>query len=156
AMAREMPDAGVALVALRSTTSGESRIGDLFDRAVAQQAEPGHIVVDDHVANLLDARFRLRHGATHVMVLLGEDEVAERPRLLLGRPTPFVGRERELGALRATLDDVKTEGLARAVLITAGPGVGKSRLRQELVTSQSGFEVWTARADAMSAGSPSR
>src|SRR6185437_9921765 len=77
---------------------------------------------------------------------------------LLGRVTPFVGRDRELASLLATLDECAAEPVARAVLVTAPAGTGKSRLTRELlraVTAQKpGLEVFVARGDSLGAGSP--
>jgi predicted ATPase/DNA-binding SARP family transcriptional activator len=48
-----------------------------------------------------------------------------------GRP-PFVGREGELTNLRRHLEDVRTAGQLRVVLLAGEPGVGKSRLVSEM------------------------
>ncbi len=87
---------------------------------------------------------------------------AEAPRTLLGKPTPFVGRERELATLEAVLRGSLDECSAHVVLVTGPSGVGKSRLRREFVHGvvphqhqhHEAVEVWLARADPMSAGSP--
>src|SRR5262249_30094256 len=44
---------------------------------------------------------------------------------------PFVGRQRELGLLTDQLSAAH-EGLGRLVLVTGGPGIGKTRLCDEL------------------------
>ena len=70
----------------------------------------------------------------------------------------FVGRERELSILTAVYGDCVWSPRARAMIVTAPPGYGKSRLVRELLTSVRDHEqpadVWTARGDAMSKGSP--
>jgi len=78
--------------------------------------------------------------------------------MLLGKPTPFVGRDRELGNLLGTFDECRREPLAQVVVLIGAAGAGKSRLQQELVrrVSQDGgpVQVWIGRGDPMSAGAP--
>ena len=77
---------------------------------------------------------------------------------VLGRPTPFVGRAEELGTLAAIIEQAIRGRTARAALVTAEGGLGKSRLAHELVSSllrrQRDVEIWSVRADAAHAGSP--
>ncbi len=152
-LSRRFPQSRVSLGALRSRASGTMRIGDLLERVAGQKAEAGQVTVNEDLANLLEARFRVRPVDGGRLELVGEDDVMRSARLLLGKSTPIVGRERELASLRATLTEVVDEGVARAALVTAGPGVGKTRLQQEVIAGAAGFEVWSARADMMSAGS---
>src|SRR5262249_36011951 len=78
-------------------------------------------------------------------------------RPLLGKPTPCVGRDVELAtlenALRASIED----RVPRAVLVTAPPGAGKSRLRHEFLRRSVGREetlvALIGRGDPRSAGS---
>jgi eukaryotic-like serine/threonine-protein kinase len=81
----------------------------------------------------------------------------EQVRTLLGRPTPCVGRERELAKLAEHLDECREEGVARVVLVTGPPGIGKSRLRTEfwrVAGLRGGVEPWLSWCDAMRAASP--
>ncbi|WP_437938898.1 AAA family ATPase [Sorangium sp. So ce341] len=114
-------------------------MGPAIDRAArlasttARHVGPeGAVIVDEVVAGLLDARFEVREGEG-VFTLHGERPLAEGTRLLLGRATPCVGRERELGMLRALVLESIEESTAQAALVTAPPGVGKSRLAQEFL-----------------------
>lgn len=50
-----------------------------------------------------------------------------------GAALPFLGRDRELGQLAALHEECADEPRAQAVLITAPPGMGKSRLAAELL-----------------------
>src|SRR5216684_832588 len=79
-------------------------------------------------------------------------------RTLLGKPTPFVGRAKELTALAGVLGESIAGRVARAVLVTGDAGVGKSRLGEELVRAvrarADAPEVWIARGDPMRASSP--
>ncbi len=80
----------------------------------------------------------------------------ESSRTLLGKATPFVGRDKELGLLDGTLRECIDESVARAVLVTGPAGQGKSRLRQEFVArarQRDDVRVLVARADPIGAGS---
>jgi len=61
-----------------------------------------------------------------------------------GRPgtSGFVGREREMGELRAALEDAMS-GRGRLVLLAGEPGIGKTRMTQELAShaEQQGAQV---------------
>ncbi|AUX32152.1 MULTISPECIES: serine/threonine-protein kinase PknK [Sorangium] len=115
------------------------------------------ILLDPMTAALLSDRFEVSRGAG-ALVLAGEIEPADEARRLLGKPTTCVGREHELLLLQATFDECAAESEARAVLVTAGAGVGKSRLRHELVRRLAArgepVEIWTARGDSMRVGAP--
>ncbi len=73
-------------------------------------------------------------------------------------PSSFVGREDELRVLTAVYGDCVWSPRARAAIVTAPPGYGKSRLVRELLLAvrehEQPAEVWIARGDAMSKGSP--
>ncbi|TKD09957.1 hypothetical protein E8A74_10125 [Polyangium fumosum] len=80
-------------------------------------------------------------------------QIAEGPRLLLGKPTPYVGRERDLALALQLFDECVEDGVAQGVLVVAPPGMGKSRLAHEFVRelrARSGFlSIWHARADLL-------
>ncbi|HTU57841.1 MAG TPA: AAA family ATPase, partial [Polyangiales bacterium] len=78
------------------------------------------------------------------------------PKLLMGKRTPCVGRDKELTLLLATLAECTSDRVARSVLVTAESGMGKSRLMSELLTRLEAFSaarVICARGDAMAVGS---
>lgn len=68
-------------------------------------------------------------------------------------PLPLVGRDTEMGALREALDVARTRQ-SRALDLVGEPGVGKTRLVDELVTSAVGFQVLRARCEPYSASTP--
>ncbi len=113
--------------------------------------------LDEVTRALLDERF-VTEAAGSAFVLSGERAIGEGARTLLGRPTPYVGRERELRTLfdlvTATFDG---ERGAQAAIVTAGAGMGKTRLRHELVkklrAARPEVAIGVGRADAMGAGS---
>ena len=115
------------------------------------------ILIDDVVAGLLDARFDVREMEGGLSLLLGERPLGEGTRLLLGRATPCVGRDRELRMLEQILAECIDEQTAQAVLVTAPAGVGKSRLAQEFVRSAreqcKDVRIWSGRGDTLRAGS---
>jgi eukaryotic-like serine/threonine-protein kinase len=163
-----VPNVAMAIATGRGDASTRWPVGEVIDRAVTvlriaearamrKSAGPAPIDIDELTAGLLDARFDLRgdRGATQ---LIGVRATAPPARTLLGKPTPFVGRTRELGVLEAIFDECVAEGIAQAVLVEGPPGVGKTRLTWELAqrleVRDEEIAVWTARGDPMSAGSP--
>ena len=153
--------APVALVIATSRSElGEQISEAAIDRAAAlldraRESDPVQVAVriDDVTAGLLDRRFEIDIDASGA-ILRRERDIEEEGRKLLGRDTPFVGREVELGTLNASFRAVVDDGEPRAVLVFGEAGAGKSRLRHELLKSLEGAEVWIARGDPMRAGSP--
>ena len=167
----------MALVAGREVLLSGIPMGEVIDRAVRLLAQasvapgafsaarattgeprgPVPIPIDEVVAGLLDARFDLG-GEGGLLVLRGERDLSDVGRTLLGRPTPCVGRDRELSLLESLFRETAAEGISRAVLVTGPAGIGKSRLRFEIVKrlreKEGPVEMWFARGDPMSAGSP--
>ncbi len=150
------PSARIALATGRAQTTDGGPPGLVIDHAaalLARSPSPG-IRVDEVTAGLLEPRFELAlDGRGHV--LSGRRRDVERPRTLLGKPTPFVGRDKELGLLALTLSECIEESVARVVLLTGPPGQGKSRLRHEFVSrarERGDVAVLTARADPVGAG----
>jgi hypothetical protein len=159
-----LPRAAIAVATGKAVVTGDVPIGEVIDRAATMLGHlggggpaPGAIFLDETTAGLLDARFDIG-GEPSGLVLRGEREPAETPRLLLGRPTPVVGRDRELAALEAIYAECAAEPSAQVVLVTAPAGLGKSRLRTELLRRlrerDEPPEVWIARGDPMATGVP--
>ncbi|MGK4008993.1 protein kinase [Sorangium sp. So ce1036] len=154
-----LPGVQMALVAGRGSADDRLPMGPTIDRAVRllDRASGGSIRLDEVMAGLLDARFDVGGDATG-LVLRAERDLVEAARTLLGRTTPFVGRDHELAILEAVLDECVSEPTARAVLVTAPAGIGKSRLRYEFLRRveerKERVQIWLGHADPMSAGSP--
>jgi len=160
------PNTAMALALGRSAVADRAPFGELIDRATAVLARPPPasvrygtfpIYVDDVSAALLDLRFSIE-GDEHGLFLSRERDVAVAARTLLGKPTECVGRERELGMLLAMFEESASEPMAHVVLVTSAAGIGKSRVRFELmlrlaVTGRP-FELLLGRGDPMSAGTP--
>jgi tetratricopeptide (TPR) repeat protein len=158
AMRSLFPDVSMALATGRGTVSGRLPVGDVIDRAVRLLTIPSpHVRLDDVTAGLLDARFDV-DGDAAGLALKGEREVVEATRTLLGKPTPCVGRERELAMIDGIFAECVAEPVARAVLVTAPAGVGKTRLASELLkkiqAGDSNAACFIGRGDPVSAGAP--
>ncbi|AUX42613.1 protein kinase [Sorangium cellulosum] len=164
-----LPNARVALATGWDEVERAQPTGQVIDRASAlldhRERRPADaadgappIVVDRMTADLLKDHFEVALDDQGGHVLVGEVEPADEARTLLGRPTTCVGRDRELLLLQVTFEECAAESEARAVLVTAGAGVGKSRLRHELVRRLAArgqpVEIWTARGDSMRVGAP--
>ena len=150
----------VVLAMGRGRGTGTLPMGPAIDQAVrllsSELADSGVVAIDDSSVGLLDARFEIR-DESGVYVLSGERDVAE-VRTLLGKPTPCVGREREMRMLDGLLDNCTAEEpQAQAVLVTAEPGVGKSRLGREFLQKVrargQSISIWIARGEPLRAGS---
>lgn len=115
------------------------------------------VLMDDLTADLLGPRFEVQlRGSRRLLLREHGEEEASPPRLLMGKPTPTVGRDRELGLLQLTLEECIADSVARAVLVTGPPGIGKSRLLREFaerVGARDNGRIFVARADEVSAGS---
>ena len=133
--------------------------GEVVDRAARSldETQPGEARVDTLTAELVDVHFVVADGARGKTLERARENDAGRT--LLGRPTPLVGRRRELTTARALWDECVDEPVARALLVLGDAGMGKSRLRRELtraiVSQEAGnVEVLFGPADSLGAGSP--
>ena len=161
ALRRLLSDAPIAVATGRAVMQSRLPAGEAIDRAVRLLSSPRAegvpaILLDDVTAGLLGNRFEVA-GDEGGLTLRGELE-EETARTVLGKPTPFIGRERELGRLLDTFRECASEPVARAVLITAAAGAGKSRLRYELTRriteERPGVEVLLGRGESVAAGAP--
>jgi hypothetical protein len=158
AMRALLPDVPMALAAGQAVVAERTPFGDVIDRgARLLRVSTLAIRIDEVAARLLEQQFEVSRDADG-LYLGGAREVGGS-RTLLGRPSPCVGRDRDLAALAAMLDEVIEEQVARAVLITAPAGVGKSRLRHEFLQriergpADRRPASWLCRGDPMTAGS---
>ncbi len=133
-------------------------VGRVVDRVAALAAHGVRDVVVDHVTRgMLGSAFAVeeRDGS---LFLVGERSEAELARTLGGRATPFVGRERELRMLLSIWDATREEHTASAAVVVGGTGLGKTRLRHELVEAiqarGDAGTIWRGRGDALATTSP--
>jgi hypothetical protein len=155
-----LPEWQVAVATGHGIVSGKQAMGEALRQAATLlddgEARPGTVWLDELTADLLDTRFHVRQLGPERWALGGERRGGEETRLLLGRPTPCVGREQELRLLSGVVTSCMEEPRVQAVLVLGPSGMGKSRLRQELVRrlAAQGIELKVAvgRGDLMSAG----
>ncbi|WP_437949822.1 protein kinase [Sorangium sp. So ce296] len=140
---------------------GKLPVGELIDRVAQLIAgrdgpPPGEIRLDDATASLLASRFETVRGPGGCWLRGPKEEADTIPRLL-GKPTPCVGRERELSQLATEWRHCVDEPSANAVVVVGAPGLGKSRLAWEFLRTlkeqREGAAIWIGRADPMAAGS---
>jgi eukaryotic-like serine/threonine-protein kinase len=160
--------APVCVVTGRGVVSARVVEGRVIDRGAEALAEApaGAVRLDAATAEMVGQRFLVagmegvdpRPSDADLLLLLGERAQEDLAPLLLGKPTAFVGRGRELALLEASFATAVEEGWAGAVLVTGEPGSGKSRLVRELVDGlrrrRAPVVVLGGRADSMGGGSP--
>ncbi|MDI1451189.1 serine/threonine-protein kinase [Polyangium sp. 6x1] len=117
---------------------------------------PRPVRINDVACAFLDARFDVSSYIGEFW-LRGERETARAVRTLLGKPSPYVGRDEELGTVRKYVEQALQGKKPKAVLVLGDPGAGKSRLRFELVERLSvekpNLSVVLGRGDPLRAGS---
>jgi len=153
---RDLP---VCVITGRGVSSAKLIEGDVIDRGVRalRATAPGTVRLDDVTAGMLGARFQVSSDG-HGLFLGAEGASDEGAPVLLGKPSPWVGRSRELAAMEGVFTGCVEESLASAVLVVGQAGAGKSRLRMEFVARArrqiDPLEVLLGRASSVAAGSP--
>ncbi|HEY0094953.1 MAG TPA: serine/threonine-protein kinase, partial [Archangium sp.] len=162
AVLERWPDALVVLTTGRGSLDEYLPVGEAMDRAghllhQVDELPPDStpVLLDDVTAGLLGPGFQLTRAHSGLFLLQGQHLEADASRPLLGKPTPCVGREQELTLLDMAFTTCVEESTAQAMLVTAPAGVGKSRLRHELLRRLERREspplVLLGRGDPMSA-----
>jgi hypothetical protein len=124
----------------RATGGARAPLADAIDRAARLWSTPGEdaLRIDPVTRRLTESR---------------DDAATAKAR----RRDGFVGRARELDHLEAMYAECTSEPIARAVLVVAQPGMGKSRLGTELLSRlaerQNAPTVLVGTCDAITAGS---
>jgi len=165
------PSALIGLAMGRAVVAGQLLIGEVIDRATrlidraAQRQMRGTarrgappILMDELTGGLLDEASYDVVGSGGEFELHGVRERVQGTRTLLGKPSPCVGRAKELGMLDTILEQCLDEGVAQAVVVDGEEGIGKSRLRHEFVRRVQArgdeVDIWLSRGDPMSGGAP--
>jgi tetratricopeptide (TPR) repeat protein len=154
-----LPGAAIAVVSGRAVLHGKLPLGEVIDRASAMLAgrrAPG-VDLDEVTAGLARGRFDVTRDLGGLRLAGGAlgGGARDPARVLLGRPTPCVGRDEEIALLERAFAACASDRAPRAALVTAPAGVGKSRLAYELtrrLRASGAAEIWIGRGDPMHAG----
>ena len=159
AMRSALPDVALVVSTGQGRFSAWSAVGEVIDNGMRllRGTPPGSIRLDDVAAGMLGARFEVRRDGTAPYLRAERDSIGVE-RQLLGKATSFVGRGREMSMLTNLYAGTVAESAATPVLVIGSAGVGKSRLRQELVEwvqrQPDRAEILFGGVDSVGAGSP--
>jgi tetratricopeptide (TPR) repeat protein len=136
-LTQAMPLARAAVAVGHAVRGRGNLAGQGLERAARHLAfaAPGRVRVDAHAAAALEGRFVLDTDGDDAggSILVREDVEGFGARQLLGRATPTVGREKEVALLQGIFSELVDESSPRAAIVTGQAGIGKSRVRSELV-----------------------
>jgi hypothetical protein len=134
----------------------QSVVGETPNLAARLQslAEPNRIVIDIGTRRLLGKIFEYQSlgeigvrgfsAPVPVFRVMGESQVESRFEALRTQAAPIIGRDEELEMLRRRWEQASS-GSGRVVLVSAEPGIGKSRLAQAFRDSLEGEPHTTIR-----------
>jgi tetratricopeptide (TPR) repeat protein len=149
------PGSSLALSMGYALVGEQVRLGNLIDGAARLLTHTGTIHVSEEIRRMIDARFEVVDEANGVARLLFERGLREAPRTVLGKDVPCVGREREISDLVSAFEGCVEEPCAQAMVLTGGPGSGKSRISYEFLERVRDrgkpFELLVGRGDPMRA-----
>jgi eukaryotic-like serine/threonine-protein kinase len=116
-----------------SNTGAVQPVGEVVDRAsaLARDAEPGVVLADATTSELGRGRYEFRtrdDGAA----IVGEPMRGRGGEQRGG--APFIGRDAELAQVMSAFERSKSDHTPILVSITGPPGIGKSRLRREVIS----------------------
>ncbi|APR78317.1 Adenylate cyclase [Minicystis rosea] len=148
----------VCVISGRGEVSAQVVDGDLIERAVLSlgAGRTTGAYVDEATAELIGGRIRVdRQGPGGF--IQPERAAFDGVPLLLGRTMPCIGRARELAMLEGIFNGCVSEPAASAILVVGDAGMGKTRLRHELLTSlrrrSERVEVLIGSCEGLGAGS---
>ncbi|HEY3495083.1 MAG TPA: protein kinase, partial [Polyangiaceae bacterium] len=123
---------GRARLNFRTETGELQPVGEVVDRAaaLARDAGPGAVLADATTSELGRGRYEFRARDD------GSAVVGEAVRGMRGERAggaPFVGRDAELAQVLSAFERSRTDKTPLLVSITGTPGIGKSRLRREVM-----------------------
>ncbi len=154
---RRAPGLPMGIATVRAEVGKALAAGEAIDRAVSlvhQRPRRGAAALDGLTADLVAGHFDVssdEQGRAWLRGSAPEDE----PRMVAGRPTPLVGRETELAMALAAVTTSFDASEARAIVLMGDAGMGKTRLRHEIIAEVAvrfaPLHIWTAAADPMEA-----
>jgi eukaryotic-like serine/threonine-protein kinase len=123
---------GRARVDMISPTGHTQPVGEVVDRAsaLARDAESGMVLADATTSELGRGRFEFR-ARDDGSSIVGDQLRGARAERAGG--APFVGREPELAQVVSAFERSRGDSTPILVTITGPPGIGKSRLRREVL-----------------------
>ena len=135
-------------------------MGDVVNTAarLVGRAEPGQLLVTEDVLNRARSRFEvtgqpfLMKGKERAVTAyaVGKATGARAPE---EHELPLVGRATELATLKSALDAARGRQM-QVIEVVGEPGLGKSRLIEELKTAAIGFQVLSAAGEEYTAHEP--
>ena len=136
-------------------------MGDTVNLAarLASRAEPGEILATGEVLERSRTRFAtvpqpfLVKGKEHAITAYGVGTVTGVAEEEPAQALPIVGREQELAQLRTALDAARMRQ-GQVADVVGEPGMGKSRLVEELKAQAVGFTQLSTRCDQYAASVP--
>lgn len=107
--------------------------GEVVDRAAAlsRDAQKGQVLADTTTSELARGRFEMQVRADGTSVV-GPKLAARKDA---GGGSPFVGREADLSQIASAYERCQEDKTPILVTLTGPPGIGKTRLRREAVSS---------------------
>ena len=137
ALSATRPGSPVYVATGRLLVDAGQTMGEVIDRAAdalvqSMNAGAAGVWIDAPTAELVEGRFLVEREGDWSRLLEEVDTIAP-VRMLLGKPTPCVGREPQVAMLRTMLESVVEQRRACAAVITAAPGLGKTHLVHEFL-----------------------
>lgn len=123
---------GRAFVPIGDLETRSRPVGEVVDRAIslAKEASPRQVIADATTSELARGRYDFAMRTDGSAITRG---ALSKARGESAGGTPFVGRDAEIGQLKAAFDGALSESRALVVSLVGPPGIGKTRLQREAV-----------------------
>jgi DNA-binding SARP family transcriptional activator len=150
-------DRGITVALRAGVNTGEMVVGNAvahgvlagdavnFAARLQQAAQPGEILIDERTERLVRDAVSVERVDPAALTALGQmsawrllEVSAGAPGYLRRMETPMIGRAEELSRLRQCFERTAEERAVQLFTVVGPPGIGKSRLAQELVGSLDG------------------